>query len=84
MNPTFFHDYVPAIAKETEWVATGSGCVPRHKIQATDADGNSMLGAFSWANFGEAYWRLRDFIDGELERRGCLSHDEKAVACPQN
>ncbi len=61
MASHFFHDYSPAIAVYMKhgW----------HRVSALDADGEVLIGARSAHSHADAYWRLCDFIDGELERR---------------
>ncbi len=70
MSPSFFHDYVPAIVSVTERVyVSETKIVLRYKVQALDADGEVILGAYSWNDHAEAYDRFCSFIDEELELR---------------
>ena len=68
MSPRFWDDYAVSIATET-WLV-GPERIPLYRIHGCDATGEVMLGAQSYGSPTEAFWRLCDFIDGELARRG--------------
>ncbi len=67
MSPRFWFGYCPSIATET-WLI-GPQRIPLYRIHANDADGQVMIGAQSFGSPSEAFWRLCEFIDGELARR---------------
>mgnify|MGYP001566110508 CR=1 FL=1 len=73
MSPSFFQDYCPCITTELRTYRhpmTGQVTGRQFRVQASDADGEALLGAHSPKNFGEAYWTLREFVEGECGRRG--------------
>ncbi len=67
MNPRHWSDYAISIESET-WLI-GPRQTPLYRIHGNDADGQVMLGAQSFGSPQEAFWRLCEFIDGELARR---------------
>lgn len=70
MGSHFWHDYSISICVETRWYRDDSGRVyPEFRVEGQDTDGHALLGAKSPNDHSEAFWRLCDFIDGELLRR---------------